>query len=217
MATTLPILPNTGAGNPNLMSGATAKTNIAPVGLPGSGTNTGTLPTGIAVPGQGISTGLSTANGSNTLAGDFSDTYGKGTGLALEGVLANLGTSTDNAVQATNQGILNSAGLQLSNLEATEAAHGVSADSSSASLAKGDFDSQVESTIATTDAGMELNEENTLISSLQNEGSAHGADSSFWDSLGDIGGVIGDVAGAAVGLPGIGTTATSVLSSLSSL
>lgn len=205
MATTLPILPNTGSTG-----------HLLPTLSPGQGIGASTLPispaapasTGIGVPTTGISAGLNTADGSNTLTGDFKDTYGSGTGKALAGVLGGLGTATDAAVTSTNQGILDAAGRQVSNLQATNAAHGVSADSSSAALGLGDFNSQVSQTIASTDSQMELQEENTLISSLQGEGAAHGADSSFWDSLGDVFGVVGDVAdtiGSAVtGMPASG-------------
>lgn len=215
MATTLPILPNTGSTG-----------HLLPTLSPGQGIGASTLPispaapasTGIGVPTTGISAGLNTADGSNTLTGDFKDTYGSGTGKALAGVLGGLGTATDAAVTSTNQGILDAAGRQVSNLQATNAAHGVSADSSSAALGLGDFNSQVSQTIASTDSQMELSEENTLIGALQNEGSAHGADSSFWDTFtSDVLPLVGDAAGVLSGIPGMGKTASGVFDALSAL
>lgn len=207
LSPTLPISPTT----PLLPLGTSAAQPMGtlPVATPAS--------TGIAVPTTGISTGLNTADGSNTLTGDFKDTYGSGTGKALAGVLGGLGSATDNAVTATNQSILDAAGRQISNIQATNAAHGVSADSSSAALALGDFQAQVSQTIADTDAKMQLSEENTLIDALQNEGTAHGADSSFWDSFGSIVGTVGDVAGTVSEGFGIGGTAGTILDTLAAL
>lgn len=203
----------------------------SPIGVGGTATggaglgSTGTLPltssTGITTP-TGISSGLSLTDGSNTLVGDFSDTYGKGTGTALADTLGNLGTSTDAAVTATNNSILQAAGIQEANLKAGDAAAGLSADSSASALGLGDFESQVSTNLQATDSNMELSEENTLISALQGEGAAHGPDSSFLGTLGQIGGdvlgAVGDVAGVVNDLPGVGTgTASSVLDTLSGL
>ena len=169
------------------------------------GTGVGTInPSGVS-----ISSGLSTADGSHTLVGDFKDTYGAGTGTALADTLAGLGTATDKAVTATNQSILDAAGRQQANLQANQAAHGVSTDSSASALALGDFTSQVSQEIATTDSNMELTEENILIDALQKEGTQHGGDSSFMSSLGDFFsggglGAVGAVAGAVDSLPGTG-------------
>ena len=179
-----------------------------------SGSGQGILPNtlpGATGPSTGVSTGLSTVNADHTVAGDFTATYGQGTGTALINTLAGLGTSTSNAVQATNQSILDAAGRQQANLQATNAAHGLSTDSSASALSLGDFNSQVTQQIASTDANMELQEENTLIQSLFKEGQAHGGDSSFMGSLGnffeggglDLLGAAGSVADA---LPGTGGT-----------
>jgi hypothetical protein len=191
----IPGIPPVGSGAiPTAIPGAPA---AATPSSTGQGTGVGT----IAVPTTGISSGLSTVNGSNTFAGDFTATYGQGTGTALADTLAGLGTATDAAVTSTNQSILNSAGIQEANLKAGNAAAGLSADSSSSALSLGDFSSQVSQEIATTDSQMELSEENTLIQSLFQEGGAHGSDSSFMSSLGDFlqgGGLgaVGNVAGA---------------------
>jgi len=202
---------------PNL-GGSTAAPSLVP-----SSSSQGTLPitapasTSIGAPTTGISAGLSTADGSKTLTGDFKDTYGSGTGTALAGVLGGLGSATDNAVKATNDQILAAADRQKSNMQATNAAHGISTDSSASALGIGDFNAQVNQTLATVDSQMELQEENTLINALQNEGAAHGADSSFWDSFGDVISTVGDVAGAvsqAFGVPGNPGKALDALSAL---
>jgi hypothetical protein len=198
----LPTLPTLPVAKPTVLPG-TPTTGTAPAAtIPGvapSSTGQGTGVGTIAVPTTGISSSLSTTDGSNTLVGDFKDTYGNATGTALADTIANLGTATDAAVTTTNQSILNAAGIQQANLEATDAAHGVSADSSSAALSLGDFNSQVSQQIATTDSQMELSEENTLISALQDEGTAHGPSSSFMGSLSDFlsGGGLSAISGGA--------------------
>jgi len=186
----------------------------------GQGTGIGTVQ--LSNPNTSIGSGLSTKDGSHTLVGDFKDSFGAGTGTALADTIAGLGTSTDKAVQATNQSILNAAGIQQANIIGANAAAGLSKDSSSSALALGDFNSQVNQQIATTDAQMELSEENLLIQSLFEEGGAHGSDSSFMKSLGNFfqgGGlnIIGDVAHAVGSLPGIGGFADSALSALAEL
>lgn len=163
-----------------------------------SGAGTGTLsavPGGTATPGltplttptSGVQqNGINWADGSNTVTGDFSDTYGKGTGTAITSVLQNLGTSTDSAVQALVANTNLAAGQQYGNIQATEAAGGVTPNSSTAALAAGDFYSNVNSQLQQTVSGMELGEENTLLGALTNEGSSHGSDSSFLGTLGDV-------------------------------
>jgi hypothetical protein len=104
----------------------------------------------------------------------------------LANTLAGLGTSTSNAVSATNSEIEANAARSQANMTASQAAHGVSSDSSTAALATGDFNSQVNQTIASTDAQMQLNEQNTLIQSLFQEGQAHGGDTSWMQTLGSV-------------------------------
>lgn len=186
--------------------------NAAPSLVPGA--NSGTLPTvapaatGIMTPTTGISAGISTADGSHTVTGDFKDTYGAGVGTALAGVLGGLGSSTDAAVKATNDQILAAAGRQQANMQATNAAHGISTDSSASALGMGDFNAQVAQTLATTDSQMELSEENELIQALMTEGQAHGGDVSGWDTFASVmkgvGSAVGDVAGAFIGDPKLG-------------
>lgn len=94
-----------------------------------------------------ISSGLSTTDGSNTVKGDFKDTYGAGTGSAIVDQLGSLGTATNSAVQSTNQAVLDAADRQKSNMYAQQAARGVSPDSSSSALYGSDFDAQVNSTL----------------------------------------------------------------------
>lgn len=162
-------------------------------------------------------TGLSTQGGDYTLVGDFQDTYGKGTGTALASTLANLGTSTDQAIQTTNAAVLQAAGKQYADIQANEAAHGVSSDSSTAALAAGDFASTVNTQLQATDARMALSEEDTLIQSLFQEGTKHGHDSSWTDSLGDIFSGISSAAGAISQGFGIGGTAGSILDVIAGL
>lgn len=215
---TLPVNPVTaksaGGGGGAVATPQPGGPPIPSTAIPATGTSNPTVPFGGAPTtlgsgiGTGISTGLSTDYGDYTLAGDFSQTYGKGTGTALEGVLANLGTSTDGAVSATNAAALQTAGIQGANISSGEAAAGVSADSSTAALAQGDFASQVNTQLQATDSQMELGEENTLISSLQNEGSAHGGDSTGWDTF-------SDVLSAIPGLGGLAQGASSAISGIS--
>jgi hypothetical protein len=141
-------------------------------------------------------------DGSNTVTGDFKDTYGAGTGTAITDVLKNLGTSTDSAVAATNANVNLEAGKQAANITSGEAASGVTANSSTAALAQGDFYAGVNSQLQSTDANMELNEENTLLSTLTGEGEQHGSDVSTMSMVGE--GL--SAAGSAVSMiPGIGT------------
>ncbi len=137
-------------------------------------------------------------DGSNTVTGDFKDTYGAGTGTAITDVLKNLGTSTDSAVAATNANVNLEASKQAANITSGEAASGVTANSSTAALAQGDFYAGVNSQLQSTDANMELNEENTLLSTLTGEGEAHGSDTSTLDSV-------------VSGLEGVGSSVTSLL------
>lgn len=172
-------MPATGTSDPTVPFGGAPQVPVGSASSPVLGQPNGTA-------GTGISTGLSTDYGDYTLAGDFAQTYGKGTGTALEGVLANLGTSTDNAVSATNNATLEAAQKQAANITSGQAAAGISQDSSAAALAQGDFASTVNSQLSSQDAQMELGEENTLISALQTEGGAHGTDSSGWDTFSNI-------------------------------
>lgn len=189
----LPSLPTLPVAQVAPLPGVPGATGTAASTIPGAvpsstgqGTGVGTIPTaGTSISPLNLTQSQGTTN-SNSLLGDFQATYGQGTGTALATTLSNLGTSTDNAVTATNQSILNAAGIQQANLEAGDAAAGLSKDSSSSALALGDFNSQVSQNIATTDSQMELSEENELIQSLFQEGGAHGSDSSFLGSLGDF-------------------------------
>jgi hypothetical protein len=162
-------------------------------GASGTGSGVGI----VQAPTTSLSNPISTYNGNNTVAGDFTASYGQGTGQTLINTLSTLGTGTNQAVQATNQGILNSAGIQKANVYASDAAAGLSKDSSAVALGIGDFDAQVNSTIASTDAQMELSQEDLLINSLFQEGANHGGDSSFMGSLGSVlggaGGAIGSI------------------------
>lgn len=202
-------IPGTAVANPNLIPGATtAQTNpyAAPSATvaPAAGATTSTIPS------TGVSTstvqnsGINFADGSNTVTGDLKDTYGAGTGTAISQVLAGLGNSTDAAVQATIANTDLAAGKQYANIQANEAASGVTANSSTAALASGDFYTGVNAQLQQTVSGMELSEENTLLSTLLGTGAAHGPDTSTWDSImngiSDAATIGGDVLGAATGI-----------------
>lgn len=159
--------------------------------------------------GSSQTNGVNWTNGSNSIIGDFSDTYGKGTGTAITSVLQNMGTQTDSAVQAliANTGI--AANNQYANIQAQEAAGGVTPNSSTAGLAAGDFYSQVNSNLQSQVANMESSEENTLLGALTNEGSAHGSDTSGWDTLGNV------LSGSESAISAIGGAATGASSAVS--
>lgn len=224
---TMPQNPNQAAGAsmlpmsyaaPATPLGATAPVSMPITGTTGPGASTAGQPFGAPTlpvtnnptnfQAPSISQGISTTDGSNTVVGDYSDTYGKGTGTALVNQLANLGTSTNTAVEATNAEIMQQAGVQEANMRATQAAQGISPDSSSAALEQGDFASNVNANLTATDAAMELQGQQTLISSLQNEGQQHGPDLSAWDTFGDVLGagasIAGDFVGAATGMNAAG-------------
>lgn len=172
---------------------------------PAGATPVAAVPAGVA---QSANPGAVTQNngvtwntGSDSVVGDFQNTYGQGTGTAITQVLQNLGTSTDSAVAATNANVNLEAGKQAANITSGEAASGVTANSSTAALAQGDFYSGVNSQLQSTDANMELNEENTLLSTLTGEGEAHGPDESTFDSI------MGDISGA---LPGVSSAAGAI-------
>jgi hypothetical protein len=174
---------------------------VAPVATSGAIPVTGTSPTA-------QTNGINWTDGSNTVTGDFKDTYGAGTGTAISNVLSNLGTSTDSAVQALINNTNLAATKQYGNIKASEAAGGVTPNSSTAALAAGDFYSSVNAQLQQSISGMELDEENTLLSTLTNEGQQHGPDESGFDSfmniVGDVGSVVGSVASAVTGIPGLG-------------
>lgn len=169
----------------NPTAGGVAPTSQVPTG------NTVPLP-----PGTVQQNGINWNDGSNTVVGDFKDTYGAGTGTAITDVLKNLGTSTDQAVQATIANTNYAANQQYGNIQASEAASGITPNSSTAGLAAGDFYAGVNSQLQSTIANEELDEENTLLSTLTGEGQAHGTDPSTFDAV--LNGIsdAGEIAGA---------------------
>jgi hypothetical protein len=178
--------------NPFAPANATPVASAVPAGT-AQNTNTGAV---------AQTNDINWTGGSKTVTGDFEATYGKGTGDAITDVLKNLGTSTDSAVAATNANVNLEAGKQAANITSGEAASGVTANSSTAALAQGDFYAGVNSQLQSTDANMELNEENTLLSTLTGEGEAHGSDVSTMSMFGE--GL--SAAGSAISkIPGIGT------------
>lgn len=139
-----------------------------------------------------------------TLGGDLNATYGAGTGAAIGDVLGSLGTVNDQAVQATIANTDLAAGKQYANIQANEAASGVTANSSTAALAAGDFYSGVDASLNQTIGNMEVNEEDTLLSTLMQVGTDHGPDESTFDSvlggIGDAFNIAGDIGSAATGI-----------------
>lgn len=173
-----------------------------------SGTNTFAMtnndPSGVQ--SNGINVGASQGtDASNSLAGDFEATYGQGTGTAITDVLQNMGTNTDAAIQATISNTDLAAQQQMGNIQAQEAAGGVTPNSSTAALAESNFYSQVNSGLQSTISNDELNEESTLLNSLTTEGAAHGTDGSTIDS------VLNGLSTAA----GLGQSASSAVSAIS--
>lgn len=185
---------------------ATAQAQANPFAPAGAAPVASAVPAGAAQnanPGAVAQTnGINWNDGSNTVTGDFKDTYGAGTGTAITDVLKNLGTSTDSAVAATNANVNLEAGKQAANITSGEAASGVTANSSTAALAQGDFYAGVNSQLQSTDANMELNEENTLLGALTGEGEAHGSDVSTMSMIGEG---LSAAGGAASMIPGVGT------------
>ena len=117
---------------------------------------TGGVPTTAGVPTSGRTDlmGLNWNDGSNTVTGDFKDTYGAGTGTAISDVLKGLGTTTDSAVQATINNTSQLADKQYANIQAQEVAGGITPNSSTAALAAGDFYSGVNSSTCNKQSGI---------------------------------------------------------------
>jgi hypothetical protein len=157
----------------------------------------GAIPTNTPTGVQG--TGVNWVDGSNTVIGDFKDTYGSGTGTAIAGVLQNMGTVNDSAIQALIAQTNTAANMQYGNIQAQEAAGGITPNSSTAALAAGDFYSQVNQGLQTEIGQMEMGQENTLLQALMSEGAAHGGDSSFLGTLGQILGSSTGLLGSAIG------------------
>ena len=210
-AGTNPLSSGGGAATPAIPMGATpGQTPIAagqanPFMPAGAAPVAGAVPAGTQSvnPGAGVQTnGINWNDGSKTVTGDFKDTYGAGTGTAISDVLKNLGTSTDSAVQATIANTNLEAGKQAANITSGEAASGITANSSTAALAQGDFYSGVNSQLQSTVANMELGEENTLLSTLTGEGEQHGSDVSTMSMIGEG---LSAAGGAVSMIPGVGT------------
>jgi len=235
----VPILGSNMVNNPAGQPGAMSAPVAVPAGVPGTqaakpsdavnpfsmATGTPAVPTAATAapgvnPGSTVqSNGINWNDGSNTVTGDMKDTYGAGTGVALSQALQGLGTSTSAAVTATNAETNLEANDQYANIQAQEAAGGVTPNSSTAALAAGDFFSHVNQGLQATDANMELAQQNTLIDTLGKTGAAHGPDGSTFDSImsgitdageiaGDIftGGISGAVSGGLGNLDKLGTS-----------
>jgi hypothetical protein len=118
--------------------------------------------------------------------GDLQATYGRGTGTAIGNVLSGLGTSTSTALQTMDKAAIDAAQQEYGNLLSSEAARGVSADSSTAALMAGQFGSNLSESLASNAAQIGLQEENTLLGALLGTGTAHGSDVSGWQTFGNI-------------------------------
>ena len=124
----------------------------------------------------------------DTVAGGLNQTYGAGLGTGIADILNNMGTVNDSAIQATIANTNLAAGQQYGNIQAQEAAGGVSPNSSTAALAAGDFYGNINSNLQQTIGQMELNQENTALNTLQTAGGQHGPNESTFDKvMSDIG------------------------------
>lgn len=189
-----------GGSNPNTLAPGTTVDGGQVISTSGAGAIPTNDPTGVQNNGINVS-GSQGSDASNSLAGDFEDTYGKGTGTAITDVLQNMGTTNDAAIQATISNTDLAAGKEMGNIQAQEAAGGVTPNSSTAALAESNFYTGVNSQLQQTIGQQEVGEENTLLSTLLGEGSAHGTDESgldsFMNGLGDVGSIGGSIASLA--------------------
>jgi hypothetical protein len=165
MATSGVVPANTGIGgfNPN----PSGVTQPGATSIPGGSTVPGSVP---QASGQGIPTAytppgavpvasptaspVTWTTGNHSVVGDFQATYGQGTGDAITQVLSGLGTATDSAIQGIEGETNLEANNQYSNIQAQEAAAGVTANSSTAALAAGDFYSGVNTSLQSTLVGL---------------------------------------------------------------
>lgn len=211
--------------------GGTSNGNV-PVGTAPTPTNTVLPNTGVqanpyaapvvnGMPSTIQNNGVNWNDGSFTAVGDMKDTYGAGTGVALGGVLQNMGTVNDSAIQATIANTNLEAGKQYANIQAQQAAAGITPNSSSAALAAGDFYSSVNSQLQSTIAGMEQHQQDSLINTLTHTGDSHGPDEtglqSAMDVMSPILGMVGGAAGAISEGFGVGGTAGTILDVLGAL
>jgi len=180
-----------------------ATTQNNPFAAPTATSINGAVPISTNNPSTVQTNGVNFVDGSNTVIGDFKDTYGAGTGTAITDVLKNMGTVNDSAIQATINNTNLAAGKQLGNIQAQEAASGVTPDSSVAALAAGDLYSTVDSGLMQEIGSMENNQEQTLLSTLTGEGGSHGTDPSTWDSVMNGISDAGKIAGSAVQVAGL--------------
>lgn len=180
---------------------ATSTANMVP-GLMTPTNTYGTVPTAAAPAAGGYdpATGVSNPNastqeaGSKTLLGDLQSIYGQGTGTAVGNVLGNLGTTTSTAAEQMIGPAMQAAQSGWSNIQTGMGARGVSADSSTAGLAAGDYWGQVSQGISSELGQIGLHEEDTLINALTGAGTAHGGDQSGWDTFGSVMSGIGNAA-----------------------
>lgn len=189
-------------GNGTMVPTSTATVAANPFAAPGATTpGIGTVPTTNTTGVQ--SNDVNWADGSHTVTGDLKDTYGAGTGTAISSVLQNMGTNTDAAVQATTANANLNLNNQLANQQAGFAAAGITPNSSAAALGASDLTASVDTSLNSTIAGMESQEEDTLLSTLTGEGAAHGTDESTMDSIMNGFTDAGTIAQSVTGLMGL--------------
>ena len=179
-------VPTTAVSNPGTAVNPTLATQNNPYAPPTALPGTPTLGPG-SVPGSTVQgNGVNWADGSFSATGDLKDTYGAGTGTAISGVLQNMGTSNDAAIQALTNQTNVAAGKQYGNIQAQQAASGITPNSSTSALAAGDFYGDVNTALQSNIATMEQNQENTLLNTLIGTGTAHGPDETGFQSAMDI-------------------------------
>lgn len=168
-------------GNVPISGPTTAATNVP-------NTSGGLTVAGGFNPAAGVTNMSATTKeaGDFTAAGDLQAIYGRGTGSAIANVLGGLGTTTSIAEQNMIGSTMAAAQRGYGNIEAGMGARGVSADSSTAGLAAGDYWGQVAQGIAGETGQIGLQEEQTLLSALTGAGQAHGGDVSGWQQFGNV-------------------------------
>lgn len=201
-------------------SGQAPALNIqTPQALMGAGTTTS--PGGGFNPGGGVTNPnqATTTAGGHTMLGDFQQTYGRGTGTAIANLVSGLGTSTSQALNTMDTAAINAAQQQYGNVLATQAAQGVSPNSSTAALMASDFSSQLTSALSSQAAQLGLSEEELQLSALMQEGTGHGGDTSFMGTLSSVlgSGILQQGAGAISQGFGLGGKGGSILDAIAGI
>lgn len=165
-------------GGPNIVPGGTVPSS------PNNPTNPGFVAPSISSPVAGT-----------TALGGLIDDFGSSLGTSVNNTLNTLGTATNSAVEATNAESMLNAGKGFDTLRAQQAGAGISPNSSSAALEGSDYWAQVNTGLTATDANMELQQEDTLLSTLTGAGAEHGPDESGFSKFTDVAGPVLETAG----------------------